>query len=235
MKFKKVAAMVLAGAMALSMAVPAFAADTDLEQSTEISGTTQTPTISISVPATGAVVLNPYKMSVDVSAAQDGSDMVTNQIISATNYIKNKTDVALAVSATVTGKTAGEAVFATATTQGGTKAVTTKSAFVYLEVIDAGAGDDDAATEPTTAPTDASWKAYDAKAVNQVLLAAKAVTKANMLTVPAVADGASSFIAFRLAGDAASSPTKAWTSADTVSATIAFTFTPTVQATGTGG
>lgn len=234
MKFKKVATLVLAGAMALSMAVPAFAADTDLEQSTEITGTTQTPTISISVPATGAVVLNPYKMSVDLSEDQDGSEVVTNQIISATNYIKNKTDVALAVSATVTGKVAGEAVFATATTQG-TKAVTTKSAFVYLEVIDTGAGEDGDATAPATAPTDASWKAYDAKAVNQVLLSAKAVTKANMLTVPAVAADNSSFIAFRLAGDAASAPTKAWTSADTVSATIAFTFTPTVQATGTGG
>lgn len=235
MKFKKIASMVLAGAMALSMAVPAFAAETDLEQSTEIEGTTQTPTISISVPTTGAVVLNPYKMSVDVSAAQDGSEVVSDQIISATNYIKNKTDVALSVSATVTGKVAGEAVFATASTQGGTRPVTTKSAFVYLEVIDAGAGDDADAVAPTTVPTDASWHAYDAKAVNQVLLAAKAVTKANMLTVPAVAEDSSSFIAFRLAGDAASAPTKAWTSADTVGATIAFTFTPTVQAAGTGG
>lgn len=234
MKFKKLATLALAGAMALSLAVPAFAAETDLEQSTEITGTTQTPTISISVPATGAVVLNPYKMTVDLTP-DDTSDDVTSdaQIISANSYIKNKTDVALTVSATVTGKTAGEAVFATATTQGGTKAVTTKSAFVYLEVVNAGAGDDADATEPTTAPT---WgTAYDAKAANQVLLAAKAVTKANMLTVPAVADGSSSFIAYRLAGDAASSPTKAWTSADTVSATIAFTFIPTVQATGTGG
>ena len=232
MKFKKLVSTALAGVMALSMTATAFAADTDLQQTSEITGTTQTPTISISVPATGDVILNPYKMSVDISEAQDGSDMVTNQIISANTFIKNKTDVALSVSATVTGKTAGEAVFATATTQG-SKAVTTKSAFVYLEVIDAGAGDDDSATEPTTALTDASWKAYDAKAANQALLSAKAVTKANMLTVPAVADGASSFIAYRLAGDAASAPTKAWTSADTVGANIAFTITPTATPTAT--
>lgn len=231
MNFKKIMSTVLGSTLALSMAATAFAANTDLEQSTEITGTTQTPTISISVPSTGDVILNPYKMSVDVSEDQDGSALVTNQIISAPAYIKNKTDVALSISATVTGKVAGEAVFATASTQSG-KAVTTKSAFVYLEVIDAGAGDDADAAEPTTALTDASWKAYDAKAANQILLAAKAVNKANMLTVPAVADSSSSFIAYRLAGDAASSPTKAWTSADTVSATIAFTFTPTVQAAG---
>lgn len=232
MKSKKLMSTVLAGAMALSLAVPAFAADTDLEQSTEISGTTQVPTISISVPATGSIVLNPYKMSVDISEDQDGSQEVNTQIISANSYIKNKTDVALTVSATVTGKTAGEAVFATATTQG-TKAVTTKSAFVYLEVVNAGAGDDGDATAPTAEPTWSS--AYDSKAANQVLLSAKAVTKANMLTVPAVAEDSSSFIAYRLAGDAASSPTKAWTGADTVSATIAFTFTPTVVSTTTGG
>ena len=231
MNFKKIMSTALAGVMALSLSVPVLAADTDLEQTTEITGTTQTPTISISVPSSGDVILNPYKMSVDVSADQDGSDVVNTQIISAPEYIKNKTDVALSISATVTGKVAGEAVFATASTQGGTRPVTTKSAFVYLEVIDAGAGDDADSTEPTTALTDASWKAYDAKAANQILLAAKAVSKANMLTVPAVADASSSFIAYRLAGDAASSPTKAWTEADTVSATIAFTFTPTATAT----
>lgn len=230
MNFKKIMSTALAGVMALSLSATALAEETDLVQSTEIEGSTQTPTISISVPVSGDVILNPYKMSVDVSADQDGSELVTSQIISAPEYIKNKTDVALSVSATVTGKVAGEAVFATASTQSG-KAVTTKSAFVYLEVIDAGAGADADATAPTTVPTDADWAAYDAKAANQILLAAKAVSKANMLTVPAVADASSSFIAYRLAGDAASSPTKAWTEADTVSATIAFTFTPTVAAT----
>ncbi len=231
MNFKKIMSTALAGVMALSLSATALAGETDLEQSTEITGTTQTPTISISVPQTGAVILNPYKMSVDVSADQDGSDLVTSQIISAPTYIKNKTDVALSVSASVTGKVEGQAVFATASTQGGTRPVTTNSAFVYLEVIDAGAGDDDTATAPTTAPTDASWHAYDAKAANQILLAAKAVNKANMLTVPAVAADNSSFIAYRLAGDAASSPTNAWTPADKISATIVFTFTPTVAAT----
>lgn len=231
MNFKKIMSTALAGVMALSLSAPVLAADTDLVQSTEIEGSTQTPTISISVPANASVILNPYKMSVDLTPDDTDDDVTSNaQIISATNYIKNKTDVALSVSATVTGKAAGEAVFATASTQTG-KAVTTKSAFVYLEVIDAGAGEDGDATEPADALTDDSWKAYDAKAANQILLAAKAVNKANMLTVPAVAEDASSFIAYRLAGDAASSPTKAWTSADTVSATIAFTFTPTVAAT----
>lgn len=235
MKLKKIMSTVLAGAMTLSMAVTAFAADTDLQQSTEVTGETKTPTISISVPATGKVILNPYKMSVDVSADQDGSDLKTDQIISAVSYIKNKTDVALNVSATATGKIESTStvkpVFATATTQGA-KAPTTKSVYMYLEVIDAGAGDDADATAPTTAPTDSSWKAYAAANTNQILIGAKAVTKTNMVTTNAVADGASNFIAYRLAGDAASAPTEAWASTDKVGVTIAFTFQPTVKAAG---
>ena len=40
MNFKKIMSSALAGVMALSLAVPAFAADGDLEQNTAITGTT---------------------------------------------------------------------------------------------------------------------------------------------------------------------------------------------------
>ena len=55
MKFKKLVSTALAGAMALSLSVPAFASgntDTSLSQSTDITGSTQAPTIKITVPAT---------------------------------------------------------------------------------------------------------------------------------------------------------------------------------------
>ncbi|MDE6935247.1 MAG: hypothetical protein K2P26_06525, partial [Oscillospiraceae bacterium] len=51
MKFKKLVSTALAGAMALSLSVPAFAADGDLQQSTDITGTTQAPTNAITIPA----------------------------------------------------------------------------------------------------------------------------------------------------------------------------------------
>ena len=221
MKFKKLVSTALAGAMALSLSVPAFAADTDLEQSTNITGTTQAPTIKITVPATGAVTVNPYKMAVSVG----GSD-VTDQIISATQYIENASDVALKVSAEVTGTAAGNLAFATASTQG-SRAPTTNSVFMYFEMV----ASDDGSTEPTWAT------AYDSKAATQILVSTKATKKADMLTLAAgtgtAAASAGGYAAFHLAGDAASTPTTAWAAADKADVAIAFTFTPTATPTAT--
>lgn len=221
MKFKKLVSTALAGAMALSLSVPVFAADTDLEQSTNITGTTQAPTIKITVPATGAVTVNPYKMAVSVG----GSD-VTDQIISATQYIENASDVALKVSAEVTGTAAGNLAFATASTQG-SRAPTTNSVFMYFEMV----ASDDGSTEPTWAT------AYDSKAATQILVSTKATKKADMLTLAAgtgtAAASAGGYAAFHLAGDAASTPTTAWAAADKADVAIAFTFTPTATPTAT--
>lgn len=221
MNFKKIMSTALASVMALSLAVPAFAADGDLEQNAAITGTTQAPTIKITVPATGAVTVNPYKMAVSV----DGSD-VTDQIISATQYIENASDVAIKVSAEVTGTAAGNLAFATATTQG-TKAVTTNSVFMYLEMDVADKNDGTA--DPTWAT------AYDSKSTKQILVSTKATKKADMLTLAAgtgtAAASTGGYAAFHLAGDAASTPTTAWAAADKADVAIVFTFTPTVAAT----
>ena len=223
MKFKKLVSTALAGAMALSLSVPAFAADTDLEQSTNITGTTQAPTIKITVPAAGTVVVNPYKMSV---TPDGGSTAVTDQIISATQFIENASDVALKVSAEVTGTAAGNLAFATASTQG-SRAPTTNSVFMYFEML----ASDNNSTEPTWAT------AYDSKATTQILVSTKATKKADMLTLAAgtgtAAASAGGYAAFHLAGDAASTPTTAWAAADKADVAIAFTFTPTATPTAT--
>lgn len=215
MKFKKLISTALAGVMSLSLAATAFATGA-LSQSMDITGTTQAPTIKITVPATGTVTVNPYKMEVTV-----GGDKVTDQIISATQYIENASNVAVKVSAEVTGTPAGNLTLATATTQG-TKAVTTNSVFMYFEMAVVDAGD----ATPTWAT------AYDSKSATQILVGSKAAKKADMLTL-AAGDGsdaasAGGYAAFHLAGDAASTPTTAWVAADKVDVAIAFTFTPTV-------
>ncbi len=225
MNFKKIMSSALAGVMALSLSVPAFAAansNTSLEQNTAITGTTQAPTIKITVPDTGAVVVNPYKMSV---TPDGGSTAVTDQIISATQFIENASDVAVKVSAQVTGTAAGNLAFATASTQ--TKAVTTNSVFMYFEMV----ASDDGSTEPTWAT------AYDSKSATQILISTKATKKADMLTLAAgtgtAAASAGGYAAFHLAGDAASTPTTAWAAADKADVAIAFTFTPTATSTAT--
>ena len=191
MNFKKLISTAMAGAMALSLSVPAFAAansNTSLEQNTAITGTTQAPTIKITVPAAGTVTVNPYKMAVSVG----GSD-VTDQIISATQFIENASDVALKVSAEVTGTAAGNLAFATASTQ--TKAVTTNSVFMYFEMV----ASDDGSTEPTWAT------AYDSKSATQILISTKATKKADMLTL--AADKADVAIAFTFTPTATSTAT----------------------------
>lgn len=201
MKKNKLFTLVLAGVMALSMAVPAFAEEVN------ITGSTQAPTISITVPTEGTVVINPYRMTVEVEEEE-----VTDKIISAVQYIVNESDVAVSVSATVTGTVAGEAVLATAALKG---TETTKSVFMYLEVAEATA--DDGTGDPEWAT------AYD-KATH-VIVNAKGTTLSNILTLDA-GDEDPTYAAFHLAGDVASAPATAWTDADTVSVKIVFTFNP---------
>ena len=210
---KKIISFVLACVMALSLSVVAFAAGNE----TEITGSTQVPTINVTVPATGTVTINPYGLEVTVDSVK-----VTDQIISGVTYLESTTLTALRVSATVTGTQNGNAKLATATTQGA-KAPTTNSVFLYMEI--GKATKKDGSGDPTWAT------AYDSKAANQVLVSAKATTKADVVTMDKSADGtAATYAAFRLAGDAASAPATAWTTADTVDVTIAFTFLPTVVA-----
>lgn len=231
MKFKKIMSTVLAGAMALSLSATAFAAGatTDpLKPTLEITGTTKTPTILIDVPTTGAVVVNPYKMKVLPTGGTAGTDEVTDQIISATQWVQNKSDVAVKAAATVTGKVEGNAKLNATTTipdpsNSKSKALTTNSVYLVFEAL--------VTDDATTAVAD--WK--DAK---QVVVATKATT-ADLATLSAgtgtALGDAKGCLAFHLAGDAVETPTTAWAAADKVNVTVAFTFTPTVETATTGG
>ena len=225
MKFKKIMSTVLAGAMALSLSATAFASGstTDpLKQSFDITGTTQAPTILITVPTSGAVTVNPYKMEVTV-----GTDKVEDQVISATQWVENKSDVAIQASVTVTGKVEGNAKLNATTTipdpsNTKAKALTTNS--VYL-VFEAAVTDD--------ATTAVVWSGDSATVTDteKVVVATKAAS-ADLGTL-AKGDGTAigtseGCLAFHLTGDAVETPTTAWTAADKVSVNVAFTFTPTV-------
>lgn len=217
MKLKNLACAALAGALAFSLS--AFAAE-DLAVTTEYEGSMNVPTINITVPDSGTVVLNPYKLSYTPA----GGTATTDQIISATQYIENASDVALNVSATVTGTLPTgkkDVTFATASTQNASKPLTTNSIFMYFEIGPAASG-----------TAEADWpEGYVAKPaadqeVKQILVAAKATTANNIMTL-AAGDTTHTFAAYRLTGDIVSAPTRAWADDDSVSATVAFTFTPT--------
>lgn len=117
MKAKKLISTILASAMALSMAVPAFAS------TTKISALYQAITIDVTVPTTGTAVVNPYGLPLDVTAkvnvlGDDGTatgdtrnltGSISGQGITTTTPLAlvNKTTVDLDVNATVTGTVKG--------------------------------------------------------------------------------------------------------------------------------
>ncbi len=226
----------LAGVLAVSMAVPAFASG----KSTKVTGTYKDIPISVVVPTTGTVTINPYGLPVNVEKS-DGKTVAFagQQITSAPMAIKNQGSVKLEVSASVTGalKTGSTMTLAAATTKGDSTAspavpaATTKTAYVYLEVaglsgtkyklgetdaladliIDAAAADatwSTAATGPVVEIGETNEHDVDNDGVLATLLpAVPNATTGEFETYGADANG-SGIAVFRLAGDCVVSPKK---------------------------
>lgn len=106
MKLRKLVSLGLLSTLAATMVVPAFAttAPTDVTGdeteyegealSTTITTTVNIPTISVIIPTTGAVVLNPYKLSVTPTGA---ASAVTDQIIAPVQVMQNKSTAPITV------------------------------------------------------------------------------------------------------------------------------------------
>lgn len=211
---KKFLSTVLALVMALSLCVPAFAADQTIgldglaEGATvEVTGTTETATVQVLVPTDGTVVLNPYGLSVTVDSAQK-----TDQIISAPQYIVNKSNLPVKVTTKVTGTIEGGGDFAAADAT----AETTKK--VHLE-FNIGKTSDNA-TESTSYET-------------HPLVKGTAVDFADIVMDK---DGdAEPAVSYKFTGDAATNPTTPWTTDDIIGATIVFTFALDNSGAGGGG
>lgn len=214
---KKVLSLVLALAMVLALAVPAFATTQAVTDSTpaeiELDAAVGAITLDVTLPAAVDPNLNPYGL--EVGASKD-----TSQIISEAMFIENASAVDVRVDVTATGTPTAGVTLATATANNPAKPVTTKSIYAYFEIMEA--------TNGSTAPT---WAATaDTKAANIIPIAAKATTKTNVITM-AKKGTTSSFAAFHIGGDMAPAPTTAWTTDDKVTIKLAFTFYPTTKAT----
>lgn len=217
---KKVLSLVLAMALILAVAVPAFATETTLTDpakaatgaSTTVTATPKVPTINVVVPKTASVVVNPYQMSVGEGAAAS-----QDQIISATSYITNKSDIKLNVGVSVTGKAGSGVTLASAT------AVSEKTNSVFLKFGINNSADNTSPLDFSTLP-----------AANTVVVSA---TKQDItgLELAATTESAPNYLAFAVTGDAATAPDKPWTAAMTVTTTVAFTFTPVANTVAAGG
>lgn len=153
MKMRKLISGVMAGVMALAMAVPAFASAPDpvkiLPESTEASfeveleGSVYVPTIRVQVTQTGNVYVNPSQSLVEgkLTKALDGTtdleysfagDTSNNvSLVSTPILIRNDTDKALAVTAKATATVPTGSEITLVNAKPGTT-VTDKQAYLYV-------------------------------------------------------------------------------------------------------
>lgn len=250
MNLKRFASLVMASVLALSLAIPAFAADTTPTGQVVITGTYEDIPISVEVPTTGAAQINPYGLPVEVALSTGNTVSLTGQKITTQPLnVKNQGSVKLDMDASLLVIPKGDVAIATAKS-------TDKTIKVDLEV--AAVNDDELAvlSDNERLPDLLIQKfADDANWENATTLAAPAVAKGATTGTASKSTGANSPMAilgaatvnatantityaadsiafFRLTGDLAQEPVKAdstedpWKAADGFTATIVFKFTP---------
>jgi hypothetical protein len=243
---KKIGSLALAGAMAASLSIPAFASSST--PSTQINTTYKAVTIDVTVPASGTAVINPYALPIDYALSENSTlgkkvTVENQQIATAPMAIRNNTKINLNVIPTVTtaiksaGKNSSQLEFA----ETDTYVVKSDSKQVYVELQAAKSAlqgysisDDDIIY---AVAKDATWtNAYsvsldtDGAYLNddkKPLITLAAVNTTAEDATNSKTDYAEGSIAYiRLYGKAASAPEDAWTASDGFTSTVAFTFTP---------
>jgi hypothetical protein len=240
---KKIGSVALAGVMAASLSIPAFASTTTTPaaetttdpNTTVVDGAYKEIAIAVTVPATGTAQINPYGLPVEFKKSESSTKaakVTGQQIVTQPLYISNEGDVALDINATVTTtipKTSKMSIVAAKPADTDTE----KDAYVYLQMVQSAnktldeTGTDKIADE---CAADATW----AKASQLVLStddkvssdAALATLAASKVTTDSVTYNVGSIVLYRLAGDVVTKPDSDWAETDTFSASIAFTFTP---------
>lgn len=222
---KKVLSVVLALAMVLALAVPAFATDnTSLADigkaatgaSTDMKGETKVPTIDIVVPKNASIIVNPYQISVTPT----GGTATQDTVISPVYYITNKSDIKLDVGMTVTGKAGSGVSFADAAP---TSSETANAVYLKFEAA------------PTATQAEPTWASATGVQSVKVTKTAQKLEGATGIKMDAASTSTPNYIAYHVSGSAATAPTKPWTTAMTAGVTVAFTFKPIANTVGGGG
>lgn len=247
----------MAGVLALSLAVPAFAAgNTPMNTQTEITATYQKVDIKVIVPQTGTALINPYGLDLKVKDAANNEVTISGQkIVTAPMALQNQTAMNLKVGATVTGT-----VSATSDMRFSTEALaadnTTKMAYVYLQAGSSTlAGNATTVTAAAIATAFAGWEAEAYDAATDVIVSDRGASTENFAVLKAAKmnvttgefdeykNGSIAFV--RLAGDCPADPRGGWADTDGFTVNVAYTFAPaqiptyavaegTMTATGTG-
>lgn len=242
MKTRKLISLLMAIVMVLAVAVPAFAGDpspnvTDPAKmgtgiTTKMTGITTAGEISIVVPTTGAVVLNPYMLKVKpTDGTADPASGTEVQVASAWQSILNKsTTTDVDVTAAVTATVVGNAKLSTATEKptysknGETDHVRTNDVWAYLETEVASA----AHTGDLEKPADNLSFVADNDGYQANVLIGSRVTPTKVGKIVKAASNSNSYLNFHINGVANQYADTPWTNKDTVTYSILFTFAPAV-------
>lgn len=220
MNMKRFGSTLMAGALALSLATPAFASN-----NTVITGTYTPITLRVTVPSTGAAIINPYGLPYTLGESTiSGQQIVTTAPL----VLQNRSSVALAVSANVTATASANVTLEASsastdyTTETGKKLQVVFEAFKADTLNGLNATDND-----TLRPLFAALDSADAVLTADVVTTAGGDDTTGTLVLRESADGevqegGAAF--FRLTGQAAKKAT--WAADDTFTATVAFTFEP---------
>lgn len=178
------------------------------KESDQTAAEDQPPVICVSVPETGYVIVNPYRLKNMVGGVE-----TTEQIMGSTMTLVNYSSVPVQVNANVfcTIPMGSSMVYVTAPLA---KDEPRKALFVYLEFQNSADGSDPR-----------FWSGQYSDAPNQLLVTGAGNWKNGLLTLGAGSESPS-YGMFRLFGEAASSPAEMWTDTDRVHITVAFAFTP---------
>ena len=249
---KRLASLVMAGALTLTMSAPAFAVDGDdaPKNQTVITGTYAESDIDVVVPATGDAAINPYGLGVTATKSDGSKVQLTGQIMTPVLAIKNKSALKLNVGATVSAviKEGSTMKLATTTTKGNNTEnpdaedyvapATGKSAFVELQIAGTtvtGEEDTDSDKTLSDALIDAASKDTTWAKAGKLTVGTKANTaEAPLATLTAATVDETGFqeyangsiALFRLAGDCVADPKGGWVAADGFTATVVFAFSP---------
>lgn len=249
MNTKRFASTVMAGALALSMAAPAFATGNVV-----ITGTYADIEIAVEVPTTGTAQINPYGLPVTIDKSDRTTvDLVDQKITTQPMSIKNQSSIPLEIGASVTAVPKGDVEIKTSV------AAADKGKQISLELQVAALNDSTLAVATTDRTledklidkfaADATWASLASTNKGAFPTAAKGATTApaptaytGLATVGAatiegnsITYGPKSIALFRLDGFLNEAPQKAdgsadpWATTDGFEATVAFSFKPAAK------
>lgn len=228
MNLKRFGSIAMAGALALSLAVPAFASNS------VITGNYKEVRLAVTVPSTGKAVINPYGLPIALSEKYSISGQGISNAAPLT--VQNRSAVPLKVNVSITATKTGNFVFEDTNTTLASDETANKG-LVKFEMFPA-----PALTETTLENEDTliggfaaldSANALPSGGVQVKGAAGTPDAATNILTLrEGSADGslqAGGAAYFRLTGEAVKAPTTPWAATDGFTATIAFTFEPTSE------